>query len=179
LAAARYNPEVDTLATTKISTEVPVGKPGPFQFFRTDPRPGYADLYWTLEFEGDQYLVINPEARARVQRLLRLKKIFTIVDAFGNTTLWPIGMPTNGKTNRWHSSAMKAAEIATEQWVRIESNREIGAYETWGPVAGELTPVEPRLPTQSFDELMNIAFAEFIIDDPDHPVIRRLLFVGG
>jgi hypothetical protein len=75
-----------------------------------------------------------------------------------------------GRLNPWHESALRAAEIATKQWVRITANRQLGGYD----VLTAQFEKEPAWPNECDEELIKIAFREKFISSIDHPVIRRL-----
>ena len=86
--------------------------------------------------------------------------------------VWPIPLPDqDGRHNRWHSSALEAAQTAMECWIRLRPNMDLGAYEVV-VATGDLP--EPRWPDSTFQELLQIAFKNRFIDSLDHPVIRRL-----
>jgi hypothetical protein len=86
--------------------------------------------------------------------------------------LWPIRLPdNNGRLDAWNQSALKAAEIAKEKWIRVASNRSLGAYEIYLP-QGMLD--DPEWPELSMQQIVNIAFEGRFIDSMDHPVVKEL-----
>jgi hypothetical protein len=87
-------------------------------------------------------------------------------------SLWPIRLPDEeGKLDDWNRSALEAAEIAQDRWIRVVANRSLGAYEVL-EATGDLP--DPEWPELSFAELLKIAFKDRYIDDPTHPALRRL-----
>ena len=48
---------------------------------------------------------------------------------------------------------------------------DLGAYEIFAAIGTIPDPVWPESP---FNELLRIAFRDRIIDDPEHPVVKRL-----
>ncbi len=62
--------------------------------------------------------------------------------------------------------------MAQEKWLRLSSNRDLGADETF--IAKEQPP-DPEWPQVTFNELLRIAFKDRYIDNEDHPVFQRLL----
>ena len=71
----------------------------------------------------------------------------------------------------WWRSAREAAELAIGSWVRLKANTALGAYEI--SVASGTIP-DPQWPALSFHEILKIAFRDFMVDNPDHAVIKRL-----
>lgn len=73
----------------------------------------------------------------------------------------------------WWRSAREAADRAQRTWLRIRANTNLGAYDMYEAAAGvELG--EPEWPTLTYWELIKIAFKDHLIENLDHPVVRRL-----
>jgi hypothetical protein len=98
--------------------------------------------------------------------------LFTAVNRQGVLSIWPVRLPAlDGKTMEWWRSAREGAELAMHKWVRIKANTSLGAYEIF-EASGAIP--EPEWPELSFREILQIAFRDFLVDRPDHPVIKRL-----
>ena len=98
--------------------------------------------------------------------------LFTAVTRRGDLFLWPIRLPdADGRHDNWSRSALEAAQLAMSRWVRVASNRPEGIYETF-EATGALP--EPEWPTDSFEQIVQLAFKDHYIDSVDHPAIRRL-----
>jgi hypothetical protein len=98
--------------------------------------------------------------------------LFTCITRTGVLFMWAVRVPaTDGRTNDWHVSAATAAEQAMTHWIRIKANMSLRAYEIF--LAESKIP-EPEWPDLSFAEICRIAFKDRLINDPSHPVIRRL-----
>ena len=83
--------------------------------------------------------------------------------------LWGIRLPgEDGRHDEWNASALEAAELAQRDWVRVVANMSLGAYEVFS-ASGNIP--EPEWPTQSFQEILKIAFKGRFIDQLDHPAI--------
>jgi hypothetical protein len=80
----------------------------------------------------------------------------------------------DGRIDHWNSSALEAATLAENSWVRVSANMHLGAYELF-TATGDIP--EPEWPDLSFEEILKIAFKGRYIDTLDHSVIQRLL--GG
>jgi hypothetical protein len=78
----------------------------------------------------------------------------------------------SGIIARW-SSLREHADRAETTWLRIISNKELGAYEAL--VASDtLSDPEWDLQGLNFFNLIEIAFKKFLITNLDHPVVKRL-----
>jgi hypothetical protein len=88
--------------------------------------------------------------------------------------LWPVRVPaSNSKVSAWHLSAATAAEEAMKAWVRVRANMTLGAYEIFLAENQSQIP-DPEWPTETYQELVRIAFRDRLINRADHPVIKRL-----
>jgi hypothetical protein len=68
-------------------------------------------------------------------------------------------------------SSHEAAELGMKRWVRMQASRSAGSYEvhiTKAPLS------EPEWPEIDFEKLLELGFADHVIDDLSHPVLRRL-----
>ena len=116
-------------------------------------------------------LFIAPNMQTVLADEATLVKIYTGVTR-QNPFLWPIALPdANGRINSWSDSAHQAAQIATTEWVRLQSEQELGSYKVL-QAQGKLP--DPVWPNKTFSELLEIAFAGRIIDSEDHAIVRRL-----
>ena len=58
--------------------------------------------------------------------------MFTTVDRQGVVRLWNVPLPPNdGRANQWYESALKAAELAMRNWIRLKSDFAIGAHQPY------------------------------------------------
>jgi hypothetical protein len=90
----------------------------------------------------------------------------------GVNGLWKIKLPRPGdKINAWTQSALLALARAENEWVRLKSDRALGAYTA--ETATGITEA-PRWPDYDFGRLLEIAFRERLIVSLDHPILRRL-----
>jgi hypothetical protein len=56
-------------------------------------------------------------------------------------------------------------------WIRMRSNRSLGAYEVTQPLV-EFPP--PTWPDKGIEDLVGIGFKGRVINTADHPVLRHL-----
>jgi hypothetical protein len=98
--------------------------------------------------------------------------LFTAINRQGVLFLWPVRLPgEDGRLDAWNTSALQAARMAEERWVRMTANMSLGAYEIY-EATGSLP--KPEWPGIEFGEILQVAFQGRYITDLDHPVIRRL-----
>ena len=157
----------------KLTTTIPVRKPGKQDFVRVHPDPAYQIETAVLEFkeERETYLVA-PGLWDGLLGELTPKVLFTTINRQQVTSLWPIRLPgDDGRIDTWNGSAMEAATFAQKQWVRICSNKSLGAYDVY-QATGEIP--EPEWPELDLGQILEIAFKGRFINDFDHPVLKRL-----
>jgi hypothetical protein len=159
----------------KLLTEVPVRKPGRQEFVRVHPSADYRlspIAIIELKEEREFYLV-PPSMAPDLPGEIDLASLFTVVNRQGDLFLWPVKLPrSDGRRDRWRSSAMTGAELAMSRWVRMTANMTAGLYDTYEAV-GKLS--DPTWPEYSFQKFLEVAFQGMIVDRHDHPVIQRLL----
>jgi hypothetical protein len=157
----------------KMLTTVPVRKPGRHDWIRVRPESNYRLQTCLIQFGDDRdFYLVPPASTAFMAGEFHVFMIYTAINRQGVVFLWPVRLPdSDGRQIEWHRSAHEAAAKATEQWIRLASNRSLGAYEIL--IAQGQIP-EPVWPDHSLRDLLKIAFSDRIIDKPDHEVIRQL-----
>jgi hypothetical protein len=175
LAELRVTQDFDLMdLVTKRITLVPVCRPSKQTFFRIHPDENWKLQTFVLEFEEHQETyIVTRKVVAYVSQVAVLKVIYAGITRSGDLFLCPVGLPdANGKWNSWTKSLRAAMEIAKHKWVKIVSNRGAGKYETF-EAEGDIP--EPEWPDDvTFEDLIDIAFEDRIIDTPDHPVLLKL-----
>lgn len=163
------------LSVKKLLTTVPVRKPDKTWWVRVNPREDCRIQTAVVELKEDREIyLVDPALRAHLstESVFGVRAIFTAINRQGVLFLWPIVLPSaDGKTLEWHRSALEAATIAQDRWIRVRANLALGAYEVM-EATGELP--EPAWPDLSFGEVLRIAFKDRFIQTLDHPVLRRL-----
>lgn len=166
-------------ATTPAVLRVPVRKPSNEWFVQTHPSESFrlATGLIALKEQGDFYLVapaLRDELAAEPTYGEYL--LFTaLARPGGNIFLWPIRLPSvDGRLNTWSSSALEiAGEVASKSWVRVTSDRSLGAYRAAIAPADGVWGI-PRWPDLPFNKLVELGFRDRVISTFDHPVLRRL-----
>ena len=161
------------IGVKKRITTVPVRKPNRQEFVRVHPNAAYRldTAVVELKAERETYLVA-PSLRSEIGGELIPKCLLATMTRQNVLILWPIRLPgKDGRIDQWNQSAMIAAERATRCWVRVASDRHLGAYELFEAPADLPDPEWPEI---SFQEILDIAFRGRQIDDINHPVLKQL-----
>ena len=161
----------------KMLNVIPVRRPKKQEWFRVHPDAAYRGDFAVikLEAEGEFFIVAPPIAREFANEC-SFVTIYTCLNTAGVVFLWPAAIPAqDGYKNPWLTSAHEVAAAAMKRSVRIQSNRDLGAYEYY--YSDNPTPEnDPVWPEESFLELLRIAFHKpgHFVGNVDHPVIRQL-----
>lgn len=164
---------ISSAGVVKVLTTVPVRKPDRQWFVRVNPDPAFRLETAVLELkeENETYLVA-PSLWNELPGEIVPKLLLTTMNRQGTVFLWPIRMPDeNGRLDEWNRSALAGAKLAETQWVRISSDRGLGAYGV-SVATGDLP--DPEWPDKPFKEILRIAFRDRFIDSMNHPVVLRL-----
>lgn len=159
----------------KLLTTIPVRRPSKESWFRSHPDLNFRFPARVIELkeQNELYLVDRSLWSELESESTFIRKLLVPVMTRQQALLiWPIRLPgADGRIDDWNGSAMEAAEIAREKWIRLSPNKSLGAYEIiTGP-----DPQPPVVwPEQPFEALLEIAFKGKIIEKLDHPVIRQL-----
>lgn len=169
----RVSADMAEVGIKKVITTVPCRKPGKQEFVRT--RAGEGNSLNTLILEDqetrDCYLVA-PGLREYVLQDSVMVRLTMAVTRSGDLFLWPLKLPgPDGRSCRWHESALVAAQRAETSWVRVAANMSSGCYDVYEAQGIKL---EPEWPELSFRELLRLCFKDRLIDSPDHPFLKRL-----
>jgi hypothetical protein len=163
----------DQVGVKKVLLTIPVRKPHRQEFIRVHPNPSYYLDTLVLELKEDREIyLLEPNLSPELPGEVTAVTLLTCMTRQAVLFLWPVRLPDpSGKRNAWSESARKGAELARDHWIRLTSNMQLGAYETF--LAAADLP-DPEWPTESFQELLKVAFNDRFIRSTEHPVIRRL-----
>ncbi len=161
------------IGVKKAIITVPVRRPHRQWFVRVHP-----DESWRLETavlevadERETYLV-EPALWPDLAGEIIPKVLFGAINRQGVFFIWPIRLPgADGRLDEWNRSALEAAQIAMDSWVRVAANRPLGAYDV---LEARADFPELEWPEIGFKALLEVAFKDRFIRTPDHPVIRSL-----
>jgi len=171
----RLSPDFSTaLGVKKALLTVPVRKPAKEWFIRVHPDPAYHLQTAVVELKevGEVYLVsphLWPDLAG--ESTFTSKMLFLTVNRQQVLFFWPVRLPgPDGRVDSWSKSALEAAQMATQKWVRVTPDPNLGAYNVFYAEHA----VDPAWPELSLRALLRIAFKERYIDTLDHPVLRQL-----
>jgi hypothetical protein len=160
-------------------TTVPVRKPSKTAFIWVHPDEKYRLATAVVEIKEDSetYIVMSDLWPKLVGEPAFVPKVLvTYLSRPGNVlAIWPIRLPgSDGRIDDYNRSALEIATgLATQSWVRVNANRNLGAYEaTVAPAGGAWG--KPQWPEITFEEILRVAFKNKIINSWDHPVLQRL-----
>jgi hypothetical protein len=161
----------ENAATTKVLATIPIRKPSRQEFIRVHPVWRLDTLVLEMKDEGETYL-LAPSLRKELESEIVPKALFTTINRDGVLAIWPVRLPgDDGKLDPWNTSAHQAAALAVDKWVRVKSNRSLGAYEIAEPVA---SLSDPQWPDLTLEDIIHTAFKGLFITSLDHPAIKKL-----
>lgn len=163
----------EQVGVKKLLTTVDVKRPHKQTFVRVHPVETYRRNVGLIHLEEDgNFYAVAPNLIGELGDVMVPVTVFTAVTRQGTVFLWPVPLPgADGKSHGSWDSQRMAAERATRQWLRIQWNKEAGAYDVF--LAPNLNE-EPAWPDMAFNELLKLAFRGRLIDSTDHLVIRKL-----
>jgi hypothetical protein len=155
-----------------VLTRLPVRKPDKFWWVRVHPE--IRATVGLIEIDREESYLVAPALFPDLMEEMKRRTLYLATTRIGNPFLWSVGIEgPDGKLDEWNRSARDGAELGMKSWVRLQSNRVIGAYNVH--VARPKVPIpEPQWPTESINELLRFAFRGKVIDSPDHPIVRQL-----
>jgi len=162
------------LADVKTEAAAPaIRKPGKQTWFAPHPEQKYWRSFLVLNDEEDRgsTYVISPTLKDVLGGEWVAKILVPCQTRQGSIFFWPIKLPdADGKLDPWNRSALGIATSSPNEWIRVKSNMEAGAYEASKPV----TP--PAAPTwgDGIDGHYQKALAAVFIDSLTHPILKRL-----
>ncbi|MCZ6651777.1 MAG: hypothetical protein O7D91_01985 [Planctomycetota bacterium] len=164
-----------TLGVKKALLTVPVRKPSKEWWVQTHPDAAYWMETMVLELKEDREVyLVEPElwSELATESTFVPKALILTINRQQVPILWPIRLPgADGKLDDWNRSAIEAAKMAQGQWVRVQANMSLGAYDVY-QATGDLSA--PDWPEPSMAELLRVAFKNYHITTQDHPVLRKL-----
>ncbi len=158
----------------KYTVKVPVRNPHRHQWIRVHAE-------WELEVQifedkdtaNKEVYLVGPKALEALAGEWTRKILYVYIDRRGDVFFWPITLPDeNGMWNDWSQTAFEAAQLAKKSWVRVASNKNIGAYEVYTPDKQQIE--DPDWSEYDFQELVDKAFKDRYINDPEHEIIKKL-----
>lgn len=173
------NPQ-DKVNVKDMPTKLQIRKPGPEEFIRVVGGEEYSlDPFGMYEAKNNDYsgysnvewYVLCPNLREVMQGHYCPVKLVLVANRHDDFFIWPIKLSDkNGRNNAASTSALKAAEDARDQWLRIywKGNK-------YKIIFSERNDFKvPHIPQQSFNQMLKIALQDRVIDSEDHLIIEKL-----
>jgi hypothetical protein len=172
LTAIRLGQDFDAeLGVKRLITRVMVRKPDRQEWFRVRSGPEWRVEVSALEFREDRdWFLVLPAVRSVLLSDQLAVRLHLAINRQNQPFLWPIKLPTDGRRNPWLETAADACAEAERRWVRMVPGR--GCYDVFTATAPDLP--DPEWPDETFNDLLRLAFADRLVDRPDHPVVQRL-----
>jgi hypothetical protein len=152
---------------------VPVGKPKRTVWWHANPEHVLeAGILYDESATGKDAYLVDPGLVSGLGDDVVFTSLHGTITREGVYMVVPVRLPgTDGRLDAWNESMREAITASYEQPVRTASSRDAGFYMLHlAPTTIEMPP----WPTETWDELLVIAFRGRMIDDLDHPVLRRL-----
>jgi hypothetical protein len=160
-----------TAGVEKLLTTVPVHKPPKTDFIRVHPEMHFDTMLLDLKEDRESYLVLK-DVLPHVAGFAAPVSLRPAINRANVLFLWPLRFPReDGRSNSWHESAREAANRAVDRWISVRANMSLNAYEIF---QGATTLSEPQWPNKSMEDILKVAFRGRVIENAEHPVIKRL-----
>jgi hypothetical protein len=146
-------------------------KPKKSEFIRVNPDPNYSKKYVIIKSDDIAYLVANSDIIKAFPNDIEYVTIRVAVNSNNTPFLVGFTFSYNGKkANSWHESLERCLTIAETKWLKIKADRVAQGYQK--EISND--PKEPKFPPNTLDELILRAFEDKIIENVEHPVVKRL-----
>ena len=164
----------DAFGVRRIISTIPVGKPKGKEWVRVHEDSDYHLCAALLDLEdGDPVYLVTPDIAAALGSEVKPVNLGATMTRQGKLFLWPCPIiQSDRQPNSWHTPHVAAFERSKTQWIRMTSDRSVGAYNIY-EAEGFLPP--PVWPELSLLKMLEIAFGDgHLIDRDDHPALKRL-----
>ncbi len=170
---------VSEAGVKKIRTVVPVDRPKSNWWFQAHPDEinfSLATMVLDLKERGGLYLVDRSLwSELAMEPLLSPRLLVTCMTRQNIVFIWPLRLPrSDGSLDSWSQSAIEALKLARCNWIRLQSDRDLGAYVASEPVSSFSPPDWKSQIHEDFAQLLEIGFRGRKIDNTDHPVLKDL-----
>lgn len=155
-------------------------KPSPTEYVRVTADKAYrmSPVYLLglkKEMKTVQYLIMGKcvgEVLSAVgNKVVKSYSIVLAINNSGNPFLW---YTREGADDEWSESAVILQAQAVDDWVRVES---AGSHYVGIRPKDKLN--DPKWPTESFPQLLKLAFGNRIISSVEHPAVKAILGINS
>jgi hypothetical protein len=157
----------------KLPAKTTFGKLNQHRFSRVYPDEAYKFPVLLVEDKENRetYLAMPAMAPYLGKTAKPCKLRVSVDNAGGNKLVAEPFIDPTGRPNLWTSTYLEAIQRAETDWVRIESDMNLGQYRI---ILASENLGEPEWPNRTMGEMVEEAFAGKLIIDRDHPFIRQL-----
>jgi hypothetical protein len=116
---------------------------------------------------------VYPQFRDALGPLPRRCNLHVAVDGHGVYFLLLVKQPNPGQgqdDNPWYTSARRVTAAGMQEWVKVTKAPGDGG---WGHVPVRHEMFKPTWPTRSFEELLNNAFPDMVVNSLNHDLIQQ------
>lgn len=159
----------------KVPSPCSIKKPSKHAFFRV--RSGEKWTYKVMIFEGKEQgetYIVHPQIANIIHDLIKRVVLYLAITRDGELFLLPVRLPKpDGRSDSWLESLERAVELAKSKWVRISANMNEGRYNVYEAIGNLPDPTWPN--DLTFDDILNKSFNGRVINNKDHPVVKKAL----
>ena len=158
-------------AVSNVLLPLEIKRPTKGAFFRVHPDYRFDTQAIDRGMDGGWYLVTRETLPALASDVVPVA-LRMYVEADGKLGLWPLKLEKGdgSKANPFNVSAMSAANQAVDSWLSLQN---AGSHYVARIAISDLGA--PKWPTQSWDEVLDMAFGGRIIDSLQHSVAKKIL----
>jgi len=173
ISALRLSQDYEGMVeVTRVVTTVSIGKPNRQTFFRVhgDWAAYYPIFAKKQDGERDDLYIVDTKAVPELAPDVAPRLLVPVITRAGGLYIWALRIGTPEKeADRAAKSAYAAMQKAKTSWVRINWNgREFECF------AAKSKLSEPEWPDITFDQMLELAFHDRIIESQEHPVVKAL-----
>ena len=169
---------VETGGCSEVLTTLKVKRFSKNTFFRAHPDPAFrvnVGIMMAEEGLDREVYLIDPNLYDKLHEHMLTVTLYLGISRAKVLQLIPVRLPssTAGAGESWAKSLRLAMDVAMQKWIKIIADRDGGFYRVH---VAPGTFAEPEWPEKyaSIRDMLKIAFADRVLSNQDHPVIRRL-----
>jgi hypothetical protein len=156
------------IGETQVVLQVKFGRPRAQEWVRCHPEPERVRYFHAIKDQkANRLFVVNPRMLSLVGSQAKLYRVRQAISTDGELYLWPAPVEGRLESDITHFNAQQAA---LNRWIRIEwGGKAFVAVEPQGDLG------EPEWPELTFREVLEMGLAGHLINNENHPFIKRLL----
>ena len=176
-----FDPEHLRLDPSQINNQIgveravvvcPVRKPDRQEFVRVHPSDEFKiDLTILEDRDTREVYLVDQSFAPSLPDFTKVVRLAVAINRHDTPFLWVARLPNSERRDSWAESMLKAQELASQSWVRVQSSMASGCYVVH-KATGNLP--EPKWPEMSLRDYLALAFGNSRIEDAGHPVVQKL-----